>query len=295
MATMLADGSAQTGRMVARDVDDEGVRIALSAAQLAAVLERETLEPDGTLGNRLIGGLRLLGCAGEFTVAGALLLTPEPTMLTKVGGVGLALHASDQCATGASQIWTGRDTRSLTERTASRLARELGASPEVAGHVGMAVEILVPIGGAALAGAVRTGAIRAGRISLLRHEAAEGSRVGGHTIARHVGRTEAQLRARLLETATARRPLAMVSTFDDLATAERAISQALQVHKQRIFAWAQAAGRDNLVIDLDVGRAVGSGIRRATGQLERLSKIKIVLRKETYNGMPHFILTSYPI
>lgn len=295
MATVLADRSAQTGRMVARDVDDEGVRIALSAAQLAAVLEQETLEQDGALGNRLIGGLRLLGCAGEMAVAGALLAAPEPTMLTKAGGVGLALHASDQCATGATQIWTGRDTRSLTERTAARLALTLGASSEVAGQVGMAVEIMVPIGGAALAGAVRAGAIRAGRISLLRHEAAEGSRFGGHTIARHVGRTEAQLRARLAATATARRPPAMVSTFDDLATAERAISRALQVHKQRIFAWAKAAGRDNLVIDLDVGRAVGSGLRRTTGGLERLSKVKVVLRKESYNGMPHFILTSYPI
>jgi hypothetical protein len=147
-----------------------------------------------------------------------------------------------------------------------------------------------------LANAVRTGAIRGGRIVLMRHEAADqASRVGGHTIARHVGRTEAELRSRIAATATSRRPPSMISTFDDLATAERAITRGLQIHKTAIQSWARSGARSNLVLDYAVGREVGFGIARASGQASRLSKIKIVLKKETYNGMPHYILTSFPI
>ncbi|MDP9837057.1 hypothetical protein J2T09_001809 [Neorhizobium huautlense] len=278
------------------DEPDEGLKIALSAAQLAAVLENEDLEPGGTLGNRLIGGLRLLGCGGELIGAGALLLAPEPTMVTKVGGVALGAHGVDQCITGGKQIWTGKDVRSFTDRGVSALAENLGASPGAARNAGLAAEIMVPVGGALLANAVRTGAIRGGRIVLLRHEATnQASRLGGHTIARHVGRTEAQLRQRLVDTAASRRPMAMVSTFDDLAIAERSITRGLQVHKNAIRSWAQSGANTNLVLDFPFGREVGFGIARASGQVQRLSKIKIVLKRETYNGMPHYILTAYPI
>jgi hypothetical protein len=130
----------------------------------------------------------------------------------------------------------------------------------------------------------------------MRHEAInETSRIGGHTFARHVGRTEAQLRARIAETATSRRPPSMISTFDDLATAERAITRGLQIHKTAIQSWARSGASNNLVLNYAVGREVGFGVARASGQASRLSKIKIVLKKETYNGMPHYILTSYPI
>lgn len=282
------------GRMI--ENEEEGLRIALSATQLAAVLENETIEPEGTIGNRLIGGLRLLGCGAELVGAGALLAAPEPTMLTKAGGVALGAHGVDQCIAGGRQIWTGRDVRSFADRGASALAESLGASPGAARNVGLAAEILVPVSGAILANAVRTGAIRAGRISLMRHEAvSEASRIGGHTIRKHVGWTEAQLRQRLAETASMRRPPQMISTFDDLAMAERTISRGLQAHKVAIQSWARSGARTNLPLEYSAGREVGFGIERASGQVQRLSRIKIVLKKETYNGMPYYILTAYPI
>lgn len=292
MATLAAR------RVASADSEEphEGLKIALSAAQLAAVLENETIEEGGTLGNRLIGGLRLLGCGGELIGAGALLLAPEPTMLTKAGGVALGAHGIDQCVTGGRQIWTGREARSLADRGASALAESLGATPGAARNFGLAAEIVVPVGGALLANAVRTGAVRGGRIVLMRHEAAnQASRLGGHTVARHVGRTEAQLRQRIAETASARRPPAMISTFDDLATAERAVTRGLQAHKAAIQSWARSGANNNLVLDFTIGREVGLGVVRASGQAQRLSRIKIVLKKETYNGMPHYILTSFPI
>ena len=279
-----------------RQTDDpEGLVMALSAVQLAAVLEGESIEPGGTVGNRLIGGLRVLGCGAELFGAGVLLAAPEPTMLTKVGGVALGAHGVDQCVTGAGQIWSGHDARSLTERTASSFASRLGASRGTARNVGVAADILVPIGPAMLAGAVRAGAIRAGRISLMRHEAAAGSRYGGHTLERHVGIDEVGLRRRLVETASKRRPPSMISSFDDLANAERSVTRALQANKERIAHWAQSAGRNNLVIEMPAGRAIGLGVVRNGGQAQRLSRVKVVIRKEAYNGMPHFILTAFPI
>lgn len=292
MATLAAKRVAT----VEDDEAHEGLRVALSAAQLAAVLENETLEQGATLGNRVIGGLRLLGCGGELVGAGALLLTPEPTMLTKAGGVALGAHGVDQCITGGRQLWTGREARSLADRGASALAESLGATPGAARNFGLAAEIIVPVGGALLANAVRTGAVRGGRIVLMRHEASsQASRLGGHTITRHVGRSEAQLRQRIAETASTRRPPAMISTFDDLATAERAITRGLQAHKTAIQSWARSGANNNLVLEHAIGREVGMGVARVSGHTQRLSRVKIVLKKETYNGMPHYILTSFPI
>ncbi|MBB4275605.1 RNase A-like domain-containing protein [Rhizobium mongolense] len=283
-------------RAAADDAHDEhGLTIALSPAQLAAVLEQESIETGGSWTNRLIGGLRLLGCGAELAGAGVLLAAPEPTMVTKAGGVALGAHGIDQCIAGGRQVWTGRDVRSFSDQGVSSLAQSMGASPAAARNIGTAADILVPVGGAALAGAVRAGAIRAGRISLMRHEAQAGTRLGGHTIARHVGWTEAQIRQRLIDTASLRRPPAMISTFDDLVCAERSVTRGLHANRTRIQAWAQSAGANNLPLEYSVGSEVGFGILRATGQVQRLSKIRIVLRKETYNGMPFFILTAFPI
>ncbi|MCF1472832.1 MULTISPECIES: RNase A-like domain-containing protein [Rhizobium/Agrobacterium group] len=277
---------------------DGGLVIAVSAVQLAAVLEGETVEQGGTLGNRVIGGLRLLGCAAEGLTAGALLATPEPTMLTKVGGGALALHAADQCATGGRQLWTGQNERSWTEKGTSSLAKSLGASPQAADNIGMAMDFVVPIGGAAMAGAVRAAAIRSGRISLMQHEAQAGSRLGGHTIERHIAKDEAFLRQRIAQTATNRAPPPVISSFSSLRIAEDQISRALRLNQARITQWSQNAAIGSKLeppIVFDAGRVIGQGVVRASGQVQQMTRLRIILKKETYNGMTHYILTSYPV
>jgi hypothetical protein len=276
--------------------EDEGLRIILTPLQLASVFENETLVEGGTVANRLIGALRLLGCGVEMTAGGALLLAPEPTMVTKAAGGTLVLHGADQCVTGGRQVWTGRDERSFTERGASAVARELGAGRRTAQTVGTVVDIAVPVGAALLAGAARAASIRAGRISLTRHEAAAGARIGGHTVARHVGLTEAQLRARIAATAGLRRPPPAISSFDDLATAERAVSRALQSHRTAIQSWATSARPGaTKAWQYASRRQVGSGVVRATGTLQRMNKVRVVLKVERYNGMPYYVLTSFPV
>ena len=140
-------------------------------------------------------------------------------------------------------------------------------------------------------------AVRGGRIKLAVHEAAGGTaRPGGHTIARHVGKTEAELRARIAATANMRRPPPAVSSFTKLGRAETFISRALQADKARITQWAgNAQNTRNLVINYDAGsKVVGTGIVRASGQYVKMTKLRVVLKKQAYNGMPHYILTAFP-
>jgi hypothetical protein len=272
------------------DQDQEGIRVVMSPVQLAGVLAGESVDETASGTNRLWGGLRVVGGALELVGAGALCLAPEPTMASKAGCVVFGLHGSDTFIAGARQVWTGRDTVDLTQAGSSKLARTLGASPEAADRIGLAVDIGVPLAMSAWLAATRVALVRSGRISLIEHEGTAGSRAGGHTIAKHVGQTEAQLRARL--TVDLRIPTA--STFTNLRTAEDAISKVLRLEAATIKSWAQAGGSRPLRLQCDLGRTIGNGVVRTTGQLTKLTKVRVVLKYQAYNGKPYYILTAFP-
>jgi hypothetical protein len=191
--------------------DDGGVSIILSPVQLAAVLENQTVSDTETRTNRLWGTVTLIGGAIELVGAAALLLTPEPTTVTKIAGGALAVHGSDTVSTGLRQIWTGRPQSTVTAETAAAACRSLGCDPDTAGKVGTAVDIMVPVAAAAAVGAARLIAVRAGTIDLWAEEAA-----GGHTIEKHVAKTEADLRLRLVQEPK----IPAASSFRNLAEAE---------------------------------------------------------------------------
>jgi len=287
-ATALADNPA--------DILKDGLRVVMSPFQMAAVFEEETLEAEGQLTTRLLGGLRILGCGAELLGAGALLAAPEPTLVTKAGGVALAAHGADQCTTGGREVWTGRAGRSLSERGVSSLARSLGAPQSIADGMGVATDFLVPISGAAFAGAVRVGAVRAGRIALMKHEAKAGTRIGGHTFERHVGWSDAMLHTRMADMAAKGRAPQSISTFSDLMTAERALTQALRIKKAAIVSWSRTAPKGRVFsFDTDLGKVIGRGVLRSDGSITPMTRIQVRLKKETYNGKLHYILTAFPI
>ena len=159
--------------------------------------------------------------------AGALWLAPDPTMLTKVGGTVLGAHGSDTVSTGFWQLWTGRPQRTLTDKAAESLALRLGASADTAGHIGIGVDIAVPLVVSLGFGAARIAAIRGERIRLIEHEAAAGSRLGGHTLLKHVGQSEAALRARL----ASEKWVPAASTFKSIDVAERTLYAALKANR----------------------------------------------------------------
>jgi hypothetical protein len=270
--------------------ESDGVRVVLSAPQLAAVLARQSISQTEMLSNRLWGGLQVVGGVLEMVGAGALCVLPEPTMASKAGCIVFGVHGSDTVATGLRQVWTGRDTATLTQRGTAKLAETMKASPDLANNIGLSLDIAVSAGAAGSIKAVRASGIMMGRISLEMHEAKAGSGLGGHTLLKHVGRTEAQLRERLV----AEPKRTVVSSFTNKEMAEWAISETMRANAARIRNWIASAGAySRLDMTHDVGRRVGYGVARDTGELASMSKVKMILLYQTYNGMPYYVLTAY--
>ena len=263
-----------------------GLEIVLTPVQLSAVFANGTIETEGTLGSRLWGGVSIIGGALELLGAGALLLTPEPTMVTKVAGGALGLHGIDTAGAGVRQVISGKPESTYTAEGAKAAAMALGADEATAGKIGMGVDIGVPLL-LGLFGAARIIAIRKGAISLTAEEAA-----GGHTILKHVGQTEAQLRARLASQAG----IKAASTFRTLADAETFVARALRANEAAIRAWAKnpAAVRPPSVV-LDAGRVIGFGVVRSSSSVVQMTRLTVVLRKVQAADRVYFVLTAYPI
>ncbi|SMG60817.1 RNase A-like domain-containing protein [Paraburkholderia susongensis] len=270
--------------------DSDGMRVVLSAPQLAAVLTRQSISRSEMASNRLWGGLQVVGGVLEMAGAAALCVLPDPTMASKAGRIAFGVHGSDTAAAGFRQVWTGQDTATLTLRGTAKLAEAMKVSPDMANNIGLSLDIVVPFGFAGSIKAARAASVTMGRINLQMHEAkALNPRLGGHTIEKHVGRTAEQLRERLrLEPKRD-----VVSSFRDLPAAEWAISRVMESNTLQIRSWAQSESKRPLVLIQDVERKVGYGVIRASGELKDMSTIRIVIKLEEYNGMPYYVLTSY--
>lgn len=112
---------------------------------------------------------------------------------------------------------------------------------------------------------------------------------GGHTIARHVGRTDAQLRARL-----DRESIAAASTYVDLENAERVVALALSVNERRVQRWVDQRGpRSNLAIRYRArdGLPTGRMLRRGDDAATDVNGAVVVLR---WRDDAYYVLTSYP-
>lgn len=111
---------------------------------------------------------------------------------------------------------------------------------------------------------------------------------GGHTIARHVGRTDAQLRQRLEDEPD----ISAASTYPDLQTAQRVVQTVLDERRGEIEQWEDRSGsRPNLVLRLDLDEPVGRSIRQGQSRAQECEHAVVVLRW-TNDGW--YVLTSYP-
>jgi RHS repeat-associated protein len=105
--------------------------------------------------NRVVGGIQLAGGIFEGVLAVGLLLTPEPTMATKVGGVILGAHSLDTIVAGARTLWSGEVQHTLTHQAGEGAARAAGASESTARWVGTGADIAASLGPAAAVGISR--------------------------------------------------------------------------------------------------------------------------------------------
>ncbi|MBA3913292.1 MAG: hypothetical protein H0X25_05435 [Acidobacteriales bacterium] len=112
---------------------------------------------------------------------------------------------------------------------------------------------------------------------------------GGHTLRKHVGRTDDDLRQRLAR----ERNISAASTYTDRPTAEQAVGAALQQDRSQITAWLnRSGGHPNLVLDYHAPQPVGRTLRRGASTPEPCNQATIVLK---YDGASDYhVLTSYP-
>ena len=123
----------------------------------------------------------------------------------------------------------------------------------------------------------------AGRRDLAADEAA-----GGHTLARHVGRSDAELAARL----AAEPNLAAASCFTDRATAERAVGATLVAQAPQVAYWRARARPGNLaLLWRGDGSVLGRVLERGARQSRPATGVRVVLR---HRGDGWYVLTAYP-
>lgn len=116
--------------------------------------------------------------------------------------------------------------------------------------------------------------------------------MGGHTLARHVGKTDAELADRLRR----EREISAASTYTDRATAERSVAAALASAERQLSAWESRSGRrPNLVLHYADrgGQPLGRSLARGRGRAVPASRALVVLRWDD-RARRFYVLTSYP-
>ncbi len=115
------------------------------------------------------------------------------------------------------------------------------------------------------------------------HEAA-----GGHTLERHVGKTEAELAQRL-----ASEKISAASSFTYRSVAEVAIAEAMSKNQSAIDSWMKKQG-NRYTIKYDAHRIIGITMSRRASKATSTSRLKIILQRSTKLPPGYFILTAYP-
>jgi hypothetical protein len=124
-----------------------------------------------------------------------------------------------------------------------------------------------------------------------KHDLTRDEKRGGHTLARHVGLSDAQLRERLRKDPR----LSAASTFTDRAAAEETVTAALARGKERVDRWVRREGsRANLVLDFaGTGRVIGRSLRRGDKDPVPCTRALVVLKWNDESEI-YYVLTSYP-
>ena len=125
-----------------------------------------------------------------------------------------------------------------------------------------------------------------------RRDLAADERCGGHTVARHVGRTNAQLAERLRQ----QPDISAASTYPDLQTAETVVGAALARERSRIASWSARSGsRPNLALRYTSPgpKPIGRSWQRGKIAPDGCFQAVVVLRWDV-SRRAYCVLTSYP-
>ena len=116
--------------------------------------------------------------------------------------------------------------------------------------------------------------------------------MGGHTLARHIGKSDAELADRLQ-----REPqISAASTYADRTTAERSVGAALAEAGGKLTSWTRRSGRrPNLVLHYVEAsrRPIGRSLKRGSSRTVPCIRALVVLRWDDRKDR-YYVLTSYP-
>jgi len=123
-----------------------------------------------------------------------------------------------------------------------------------------------------------------------RRDLSQDEAAGGHTLRKHVGRTDTELRERLEH----EREISAASTWNDRASAEAAVGAAIADQNTKISRWLARDSHPNLVLDYDgdPARPFGRTLRRGEDQVQPCSHAVMVLKWDAPNS--YHVLTAYP-
>ena len=118
---------------------------------------------------------------------------------------------------------------------------------------------------------------------------ADDERRGGHTLKRHVRKSDMELRNRL-ETEP---NISVASTYTDRNTAELVVGEAISSNHGRIDRWLHlVGGHPNLVLDYNGRESIGRSLTRGLSESRPCSRAIVVLK--WLENDDFVVLTSYP-
>jgi len=123
------------------------------------------------------------------------------------------------------------------------------------------------------------------------HDLSADEAQGGHTLSRHVGRSDADLQERLEREGN----ISAASTYTDRAAAEAVVGKVLE-HNSRVEQWEQRGGRrPNLALDYhgDASQPIGRCMQRGSSTAVPAWDAIVVL-KAARDGDGYYVLTTYP-
>jgi len=122
------------------------------------------------------------------------------------------------------------------------------------------------------------------------HDLSTDEAMGGHTLTRHVGKTDSELRARL-----SREPdISSASTYTDRATAEAVVGAALSSAPRSFDSWRSRTGRrPNFVLHFAAHKMIGRSVARGRTEATPCEDALVVVRWDD-RRREAYVLTSYP-
>lgn len=114
--------------------------------------------------------------------------------------------------------------------------------------------------------------------------------LGGHTLERHVGRSDESLLQRLADD----QGISASSSFPDREAAERIISDTMARNQADIDAFANGSGGPVLVLNESFPTPTGRSVARGSTDVQDVNGVRIVLRRDPSSPTGYRVQTAFP-